>query len=838
MHHLTINEIMNMFSSSSEGLSLKQVKLNEEKYGKNKLISKKQTSLIIVFFKNLLEPMMLILLISLLFTIIISIIDIIRFNKYDFKESYGILFAIILSNVINLWMEIKSRKAYNSLFNLQNSGTSYVKRENNIIKIKSEDIVIGDILVLNAGEKIYADARIIDSINLKVNESSLTGETDLIEKHNTILDESTILAERKNMIYSGTFVIEGSASAIVTSIGYETELGKIAYKLKSNEQDLTPLERQLAHLSKVLVIIGCIVASIMFIMSIILSLLNNTFSAQALNDMFITSTIYLVSAVPEGLPGIVAISLALNVVKMSKNNALVKKMVAVETIGCVNVICSDKTGTLTKNNMEFSCLYEADLTKKYKPTNINLINNIMNNHTVYNNEGNPTECAILKIFDKVTIDKNRVIITPFSSENKYMEIKINNTYYIKGAPEVILNKCDLSKQRINKILTEIEYLQLKAYRIICYASKINQNLYTFDGFVCLIDPIKEEVYEAVKTAIDAEIKVIVITGDAKNTAVAICDELKLLTKDSIISSGEEIEKLNNEELKNKLQNLICVYRATPLVKLKIIQGLKELDYITAMTGDGINDALALNEADVGLAMNIKGTEVAKEACDIVLLDDSFKTIITAISFGRNIYKNFKRFIIFQVTVNISFIILILFTMLLGYTSPFKALELLWINIIMDGPPALALGTEKLDNEKLEVEVHKRSDKILDTKMLIKIFISSIFIAGFCIIQTKFNIISCSINQQKSVIFSMFVFMQIINIFNIHEHKINFFKQKILMFAIILTLVLQIVIVNYWSSFFELEPLELILWIKIAILVLVNFIFIKLIKRLLKYLKLW
>lgn len=817
------------------GLSSEQVKENLEKYGSNLLLEKKEKSLLRFFFSCLLEPMMLILLIALLFTLIISFVDLYRYNEADFKESYGIFASILLSTFINLWMESKSRKAYKALSKIQNQGYVEVLRDGIEQRIRSDELVVGDIVILKAGNKVYADGRIVESIDLEINESSLTGEAHSVYKNPAVLRTQTTLAERTNMAYSGTFVIAGYGKMLVTSTGYNTELGKIADNLKEEAEDKTPLDQQLAHLSKILVIIGVVVAVIMFIVTLLIAIKNNTFSANALNDIFITSTIYIVSAVPEGLPGIVAISLAINVVKMSKQNALVRKMVSVETIGCIDVICTDKTGTLTENKMqvvgfydEYGTIIKDDIPRNIKYNacfNHSLVKMIESGRTVYS--GNPTEVGIRSFFSDEE-EGSAKLISPFSSEKKYMEIEFGGIRYIKGAPEVIAKKCDIDRSRLNKIDQEIALLQLRACRVVSFASKrVGEANYHYDGFVSLVDPIKKDVYDSVKEALEANIKVIIITGDSKNTATAICNQLGVLTKDSILLDGNEIDEMSNAILDKKLDKIVCIYRATPRTKLKMIRSLKKNNHVVAMTGDGINDALALKEADVGLSMGINGTEVAKEASDIVLLDDSFSTIIKAIGFGRNIYQNFKRFIVFQLTVNISFIILIMLTICLGYTSPFSALELLWVNIIMDGPPALALGTEDNKIERLKPVSYHRDDKILDRGMIYKIVCSSIVIALLCIFQTCFNYIGGTIEQQKSIIFTLFILMELANIFNILEKKLNLFRQRILVLAVLVTAIIQFLIVNFKNPCFDLAPLSLTIWIKMLVVVGISFIIIRL-----------
>ncbi len=826
MYMMDKDEVLKKYNSRVSGLNDNEVLINQKKYGKNIITKKKNKSILKTIFLSLSEPMMLILLIACLFTFIIALIDYYRYRIWDLKETIGILMAILLSTSINLWMEIKTRNAYKNLKKIDSSGTTFVMRDNKIHKVSSDDVVVGDIILFNTGDKIPADCRIIESNFLEINEASLTGEGNSVFKVANSLDKKVSLAERKNMAYFGTYVVGGSGKGVVCATGDNTELGKIALNLSEDKKELTPLEENLNKLTKKLVIFGVFVAIIMFFLQLINLIINNKYSSTMLNDLFLTSIIYIVSALPEGLPSIVAISLALNVLKMSKQNALVRQMKIIETVGRINVICSDKTGTLTKGNMTVTNVYENDNFVNKINSN-DLINNILYNNSLKIVEekpiGNLTEVALYNYLNLKKEIKDIKIIEPFSSQKKYMVTAINNKYYIKGAPEIVIDKTRLDNYQKKKIMDKIQSLQNDGKRAILFASKkSNEGMYHFDGFIALNDEIRDEVYEAINDAKDAAIDVIMITGDGKNTALNISRKLKIVKDESEAYSGIDIEEMSPAVLKKEIPKIKCIYRATPNTKRIVIKALKEQNMVVAMTGDGINDALALKEADVGIAMGINGTSVCKDASDIVLLNDSFKTIINAIGFGRNILDNFKRFIIFQLTVNISLIILIMGYIIMGKNIPFNALELLWINVIMDGPPAIALGSESINNYKLKKVAFKRNHPLISLRMIIRIIISSLIIASLCLLQANFNYICSSSNEQKSVIFSLFVFLQLINIYNIIEKRLNLKRHFILYLMIILVSFVQIFITNYFGNAFNLVSLNVNIWFKILGICLFTF----------------
>ena len=504
-------------------------------------------------------------------------------------------------------------------------------------------------------------------------------------------------------------------------------------------------------------------------------------SLDTVSDAFITSIVLIVAAVPEGLPTIVAVSLALNIIKMSRENALVKKMIACETIGCVNIICSDKTGTLTENKMTVQKIYtEGTLIEPEQLRDDVILNNycINSNANVSMEDGtwsfigNPTECSLLVAAHKAGVDYQKlrhdadvVRVFPFSSQNKDMSTIVRENgktvLYTKGNPEKILSLCsDISEEEMAKNLELMEEFQSDAGRLLAFAHKeldgyngetqdeIEQDL-CYDGFVVISDPLSPDVYEAIRNCRAAGIEVKMLTGDNIRTARAIANELHMLDEDHIAVEASDIEDMTDDELKAALKKIQVIARSTPLVKMRVVKLLKEEKNVVAVTGDGINDAPAIKHADVGIAMGIAGTDVTKEASDMVLLDDSFSTIIKAVQWGRGIYENFKRFIQFQLTLNVSSVVVVIASILAGFSAPFTALELLWINIIMDGPPALTLGLEPLRPDLLKRKPTKRNENIISRSMLVRIFTSGIFISVVFMLQHFKNFLGAAPEEEAT-----------------------------------------------------------------------------------------
>lgn len=851
----TKDEVIKNYSSNVQtGLSDKQAKENIEKFGTNSLTKKKADSLLKRIWDASTEPMLLMLIAAGLIALAVNIIRSFTGGKADYLECVGVFAAIALSVVISVVMEGRSAKAFDALSKINSNVIVKAVREGKTVKLNKDEIAVGDILILSAGDKIPADCRLVESTSLRVDESALTGESFPVKKDSEIeiTDEKTPLAERVNMIYSGTFITEGHCKAIVSSVGDSTEFGKIASELTGADKSSTPLQEKLARLGKTITIMGVCAAAIVFVAQLISFAVTKSLSFDSIMEAFITSIVLIVAAVPEGLPTIVAVSLSINIIKLSKQNALVKKMIASETIGCISVICSDKTGTLTENKMTVKSFYDTAWHKEANELSSEyLTHNICLNTTADIGDkgefiGNPTECAMLNFFNassKKTYKEERAdheILSafPFSSELKHMTT-ISNVdgkiiSYVKGSPECVLKMCSISAKRKDEIEEAIVSAEKKAMRVIAFAHKELDSMrdyseenehnkleseMVFDGVVAIADPIRADVYDAVKSCQSAGVGVKILTGDNIVTASAIADELRLLDNGGIAVEAKEVEEMSDDELSSKLDKISVIARSTPTVKMRVVKLLKAKGEVVAVTGDGINDAPALKNADVGIAMGISGTEVSKEASDIVLVDDSFTTIVKAVEWGRNIYENFKRFISFQLTVNIASVICVFVSVLLGLDAPFTALQLLWINIIMDGPPALTLGLEPNYSDLMSRKPTNRSENIISKEMFIKIFSTGIYMSIVFLCQYRFNFLAAGQNEMRTVLFTLFVLFQLFNAFNcreLHSQTIfkHLFKNKLMLGVVSCTFVLQILIIQFAGAFFGTVPLALNMWLKI------------------------
>ena len=890
------------------GLSESQVQASRQKYGANTFVRTGTESMLKRIWDASTEPMLLMLLFAAIITLAVNITRYFTGGEYNFLECAGIFAAIFLSVAITIVTEGKSAKAFEALNKINEDTLIKVLRGGEPQLIPQKDIVIGDILLIETGDKIVADGRLISGNDLSADESALTGESLPVKKNATFTcQENTPVAERACMLYSGCFVSGGSGTMLVTGVGNDTEFGQIAQELSSIEKTTTPLQEKLDRLGKGITILGSSAAAIVFLIQIIQFAMNHTISLDTVSEAFITSIVLIVAAVPEGLPTIVAVSLALNIIKMSRENALVKKMIACETIGCVNIICSDKTGTLTENKMTVQKIYaggrlldpedlafpaktpaEASLQPEEARTareadapaavaaasdspdlriasapadapsaiDRETARALLRNYCINSNAditwedgswtfiGNPTECALLAAAHKAGSDYQQlrkeadiVRIFPFSSQNKDMSTIVNEDgrlmLYTKGNPEKILSLCsNVSAEETAHIQKLMENFQDKAGRLLAFAHKelacfngekqqeLEQDLH-YDGFVAISDPLSPDVYDSIRDCRRAGIEVKMLTGDNIRTARAIAEELHMLQDGHLAVEASEIESMSDEELKKALPKISVIARSTPLIKMRVVKVLKEEKNVVAVTGDGINDAPAIKNADVGIAMGIAGTEVTKEASDMVLLDDSFSTIIKAVQWGRGIYENFKRFIQFQLTVNVSSVVVVIASILAGFPAPFTALELLWINIIMDGPPALTLGLEPIREDLLKHPPTKRNANIISRKMLIRIFANGIFISIVFMLQHFTNFLGATQTEEATVLFTLFVLFQLFNAFNCRELDDtpmfkNLLNNKLMLGVFLIVLVLQILITQVGTAVFETTPLSAAMWGKMLL----------------------
>ena len=748
--------ILREFQTTEKGLSDNEVRNRKDIFGDNALKEKKRKGILKVFFNQFKD-----LLVGIL--IVAGIISIITDNV----ESTLVIFIVILLNAI--LGTVQYFKAEQSLEALKSLTAAKCKVIRNGIKqeILSKDIVPGDILFLEAGDLIAADGRIIENHSLQVNESSLTGESLAVEKNAEVLSDDEIpLSDRKNMVFGGTLVTYGRAIAVVTSTGMNSELGKIANLMENTQAKETPLQKTLDKFSGKLAIIIITICIIVFVLEIYRdeSILNALMFAVALA----------VAAIPEALSSIVTIVLALGTEKMAKENAIIKDLKAVEGLGAVSVICSDKTGTLTQNKMTVQKVYvdnkliEGRELKKDNLAHRFLINNALlcnDSVTVEGKEiGDPTEVALVNLGEELHLDElvirekyQRISEIPFDSDRKLMStVNIVNSklvLFTKGALDVLINKVNyvadshgirkLNDEERKEIISVNKQLSEQGLRILTFAykelqdkeeiTKEDENDYVFTGLISMIDPPRVESKDAVHKCIMAGIKPVMITGDHKVTAAAIAREIGIMGKDDIAVEGLEIDKLNDEQLKEKVKNISVYARVSPEHKIRIVRAWQSSGEIVAMTGDGVNDAPALKQADIGVAMGITGTEVSKDAASVILTDDNFSTIVKAVENGRNIYNNIKNSIKFLLSGNLSAIIAVLYCAIINLPMPFAAVHLLFINLLTDSMPAIAIGMEKSNGNLLKEKPRGRNESILNKELLKIVAFEGIIISIFTII---------------------------------------------------------------------------------------------------------
>lgn len=842
-------------ADAHRGLTEAQAQKNKEQYGENALTRRKPDSLLKRLWDAATEPMLLMLIAAGLIALAVNIVRQVTGGQADFLECVGVFVAIALSVVISVVMEGRSAKAFEALSKINADMTVRAVRDGQTVTLQSADLAVGDVVLLSAGDKVPADGRLLESTALRVDESALTGESFPVKKDSELVltDEKTPLAERANMLYSGTFVTEGHGRLLVTAVGDATEFGKIAGELGNAEKSSTPLQEKLARLGKTITVLGVIAAAIVFVAQLISFALHGGLHLEAVMEAFITSIVLIVAAVPEGLPTIVAVSLSINIIKLSKQNALVKKMIASETIGCISVICSDKTGTLTENKMTVRAFYDtrwhkeaAELQNEYLTHNI-CLNTTADLAPDGGFIGNPTECAMLRFFEQAGTgntyrrereDHTQLCAFPFSSELKHMTTVSNvdgrMISYVKGSPECVLDMCALEPARLEELRQVLVQAEAQAMRVIAFAHKELAEMedfsaeeahrrmeshMVFDGLVAIADPLRSDVYDAVAACRSAGVGVKILTGDNIVTATAIAKELDLLADGCVAMEAKEVEEMSDDALQKMLPKISVIARSTPTVKMRVVKLLKARGDVVAVTGDGINDAPALKNADVGIAMGISGTEVSKEASDIVLLDDSFATIVKAVEWGRNIYENFKRFISFQLTVNIASVICVFASVLMGLSAPFTALQLLWINIIMDGPPALTLGLEPGYSDLMRRRPTNRSENIISKGMLARISATGVYMSVVFLLQYKLNFLGAAQSEVRTVLFTLFVLFQLFNAFNcreLHSESIfcHLFKNKLMLLVVGCTFVLQVLIIQFAGAFFGTVPLGIAMWGKL------------------------
>ena len=846
----------NTQDSRFKGLTDQEVLQNRQKYGMNLLTPPKRPSIWKLYLEKFQDPVIKVLLVAAAFSLLISIIE------SEYAETIGIFFAIFLATGIGFYFEYDANKKFDLLNAVGEETPVMVIRNGKVHEIPKKDIVVGDVVILNTGDEIPADGVLLEAVSLQVNESSLTGELMV----NKTTDEAHFDEEAtypSNSVMRGTTVTDGHGVMCVERVGDATEIGKVARQATEQSQEQTPLNLQLTKLANLIGKVGFTIATLTFVIFTAKDLYAYL-SVTAVTDWhqwleiarivlkyFMMAVTLIVVAVPEGLPMSVTLSLALNMRRMLKTNNLVRKMHACETMGAITVICTDKTGTLTQNLMQ---VYDAKLDESQK----NMIaEGIATNSTAFLEEkegegkpsgvGNPTEVALLLWLNEQGMDyislRNQaktVNQLTFSTERKYMATLVDSSVlntrvlYVKGAPEIVMGKCNLEESRVKQYNEQLLAYQNQAMRTLGVAYKVipensstdcaelvKEGGLTFMGIFAISDPIRPDVPDAVKKCQSAGIRVKIVTGDTPGTATEIARQIGLWTSEDTERNritGVEFAALSDEEALERVVDLKVMSRARPMDKQRLVQLLQQKGEVVAVTGDGTNDAPALNHAQVGLSMGT-GTSVAKEASDITLLDDSFHSIATAVMWGRSLYKNIQRFIVFQLTINVVALLSVLLGAFLGTELPLTVTQMLWVNLIMDTFAAMALASIAPSMDVMNEKPRKRTDFIISPAMRNNIFGVG---AGFLIILMGLlaffkNMPGGMDVHHLTVFFTIFVMLQFWNLFNASVFGTNhsIFKDAghamgMLGVALII-LVGQFIIVTFGGKVFRTEPLPALEW---------------------------
>ena len=805
-YNQNLNDLIEELNSDvNYGLTDEKVIVSREKNGENKLVEKKKKN----FFQKLLEQFKDVMIIILIIAALISfVLACLGSDPMEFIEPALIVFIVIVNAFIGVIQENKAEKALDALKNMSSPHARVLRNGHEKI-INTSLLVPGDIIYLEAGDYVPADCRLIESVNLKAEESSLTGESLASEKDaKAVINKEVSIGDRTNMVFFGCSITYGTGKAIVTSTGMNTEIGKIANLLNNEKEIKTPLQQKLAQLGKYLGIIALLACVIVFIVGLI--------DKQSPLEMFMTSVSLAVSAIPEGLPAVVTIVLSLGVARMAKQNAIIKSLPAVETLGSASIICSDKTGTLTQNKMTITKTYvDEDKLKDFSVNNdentkklimfgelcCNGSVNFENNKEIH--LGDPTETSIIVAGHKLGFDKNelnnkypRINEIPFDSDRKLMSTinKIDDKYYliVKGAFDIMATRC--IKGNISKAQIINEQMSKDALRVLAIGYKILDKLpekvdislendLIFVGLVGMIDPPRNEAKQAVYTCLKAGIKPIMITGDHVITATSIAKQLGIFKDGDLAITGAELDKMSEEELNQKVEKISVYARVSPENKIRIVKAWQNKGEVVAMTGDGVNDAPALKASDIGCSMGITGTDVAKGASDIILSDDNFATIVEAVKEGRGIYSNIKKVVGFLLSTNISELIVVFLAMVIWKESPFISIQLLWINLVTDSLPAISLGVEKVDDDIMDYKPKPKNESLFSHGFGLRIVLQgvlfSIIVLGAFFIGKA--ITNGSTMGGSTLAFMVFSLIECFHAYNMRSNhslfKIGFFSNK-------------------------------------------------------------
>jgi len=830
-------------SNLKRGLSYRQVEERLESIGPNRLPDNSGHSLFSLFIGQFQDFMVLVLIVAVIISGFLG----------EYADAIAILSIVILNAIMGFVQEFRAEKSLQALKELS-APKARVLREGEMEEVASEELVPGDIIFIEIGDKIPVDARIIESSTLEVNESSLTGESLPVAKKscNLTSDVDIAIGDRTNMIHMGTVVTKGRCKAVITETGLDTEMGQIANLLHESEDSTTPLQQRLEDLGKGIVLICLLACAAVVALGVV--------KGEPLYKMFLSGVSLAVAAIPEGLPAIVTLALAIGVQRMIKRNAIVRKLPAVETLGCATVICSDKTGTLTKNEMTVQKVYsngrlyhcEDEEFNEKALVNALEIGAICNNaklkrkgslnkkfkDTSYRKRskreviGEPTEGALILAADDAGIDKEELdnrfskrIEIPFDSSRKRMSVIVKDnkkyTLYIKGAPDVLLKRCNrylengktrsLGEAKRKEILKENENLANQALRVLAVgyrelSGKLNENNLeryeneiVFVGLIGMIDPPRPEVANAIRLCKQAGIKPKMVTGDHKNTATSIAKRLDLLEVGDKVITGQDLMKLTDEQLERDIDKISVFARVSPQDKLRIVKILQKKGHIVAMTGDGVNDAPAIKEADIGIAMGQKGTDVTQEASALILADDNFATIVAAVEEGRGIYDNIRKFIRYLLSCNVGEILTMFLSSLLGLPLPLIPIQILWVNLVTDGLPALALGIDPADDDIMDRSPRPKEESIFAGGLKWRICGQGILIGFGTLLVFLFGLrYSKSLETARTMAFTNLVMAQLFFVFSCRSEKysilqINPFTNIYLLVAVLFSFGMHVMV---------------------------------------------
>ena len=831
-HAKKICEVENILKTSiKKGLSAKDVEERKTKFGQNKLQEQKKESFIVRFIKQFNDFMIIILIIASAVSAVVSYMQ----GENDYFDSIIIIAIVIFNAIMGLVQEAKAEKSIESLKKLTPQ-IAKVIRNGKQVEINAEELVPGDIIELSDGIYVPADCRIIESYNLKIEESSLTGETEPVNKATeTIKQEQVALGDMKNMAFMSSVVVSGHGKAIVTETGMNTRLGKIANMIIKEDAPETPIQKKLSEVGKILGIVCLVICIIIFGIGILKQI-------EPI-EMFMTSVGLAVAAIPEGLPAIVTIMLSIGVTKMAKRKSIIRKLPAVETLGCSSVICSDKTGTLTQNKMTVVKTISSDEQFLFELGSMCTDCIIQKIDGKVQAIGEPTEVAIVNKALEKNINKDvlyesmkRVNELPFDSNRKLMTTvhKTKNNYIsiTKGAPDILINRCnrifengeirELNTSRKEKLKKQNIDMANNALRVLAVgykemASNLEQDL-IFVGLIGMIDPPREGVKEAVQTCRKAGIKTVMITGDHIATAKTIAEELGILNRGEKAITGAQLDRISDRELEKDINMYSVFARVTPEHKVRIVKAWQKTGAVVAMTGDGVNDSPALKNADIGIAMGKGGTDVAKNAADMILVDDNFVTIVDAVKQGRNIYDNIKKAVHFLIATNIGEIVTIFLGLILGLESPLLAIQLLWINLVTDSFPAIALGLEREEEGIMNKKPRSSKESIFANGLWGKIITEGIMLGVLTLVAFTLGRSLYSLEVGRTMAFVSLGLLELVHSFNIKTEesifKVGIFENKFLVGSFVLGILLQVivVIVPVFANIFDLVPLNMTQWI--------------------------